>query len=124
MKQYVFNSFGAAPMSDYNSSALTALRGELKTKVVMRPLLIDMLKIPAGGFMTTAEAVCVRNAESPMEELITILLSKGDKEFDIFYSMLQNSNHLAWADSLKQKAESLRETDRMEGIRILPKVVC
>ena len=105
-------------MSDYNSSALTALRGELKTKVVMRPLLIDMLEIPAGGFMTTAEAVSVRNAESPMEQLITILLGKGDKEFDIFHSMLQNSNHLAWADSLKQKAESLRETDRMEGKNI------
>ena len=43
-----------------------------------------------------------------MGELITILLSKGDKEFDIFCDMLQNSNHLAWADNLKQKAGSLR----------------
>ena len=115
MKQYVFNSFGAAPMSDYNASALTALRGELKTKVVMEPHLVDMLEIPAGGFMTAAEASTVRNAESPMGELIKILLGKGDKDFDIFCDMLQNSNHLAWAVKLKQKAESLRTGDRKEG---------
>ena len=75
-------------MNDYNSNALIALRGELKIKVVMRPLLIDMLEIPAGGFMTRAEAESVRSAESPMEQLITILLGKGDKEFDIFCDML------------------------------------
>ena len=115
MKQYVFNSFGAAPMSDYNSNALIALRGELRTKVVMRPHLNDMLEIPAGGFMTAAEALTVRNAESPMGQLIKILLGKGDKEFDIFCDMLRKSNHLAWADNLKQKAESLRAGGRKEG---------
>ena len=102
-------------MSDFNSSALTALQGELKTRVVMEPELIDMLEISAGGFMTAAEAMSVQNAASPMGKLITILLSKGDKEFDIFCEMLRKSNHCAWATSLKQKAESLRAGDRMEG---------
>ena len=102
-------------MSDYNSDALTALQGELKTKVVMRPLLIDMLAIPAGGFMTRAEASSVQNAESPMGELITILLGKGDNEFDIFCDMLRKSNHCAWAVKLKQKAESLRTGDQKKG---------
>ena len=102
-------------MSDYNSNALTALRGELKTKVVMGPLLIDMLETSAGGFMTMAEALTVQKANSQMGELITILLGKGDKEFDIFCDMLRKSNHCAWADSLKQKAESLRARDGTEG---------
>ena len=112
---YAFNSFGTAPMSDYNSNALTALRGELKTKVVMEPHLVDMLEIPAEGFMTAAEASTVRNAESPMEQLIAILLGKGNKEFDIFCDMLRKSNHCAWAVKLKQKAESLRTGVQKKG---------
>ena len=102
-------------MSDYNLNALTALRLELKTKVVMKPHLIDILEIPAGGFMTAPEAQSVRNAESPMEQLIIILLGKGDTEFDIFCDMLQKSNYCAWAVKLKQKAVSLRTGDQKEG---------
>ena len=102
-------------MSDCNSNALTALRGELKTKVVMEPHLMDMLEIPAGGFMTTAEARSVRNTESPMEQLIAILLGKTDKEFDIFCDMLEKSNYRVWADKLKQEALSLRTGDQKEG---------
>ena len=102
-------------MSDCNSNALTALRLELKTKIVMGPHLINMLEIPAGGFMTTAEAQSVRNAESPMEQLIAILLGKGDKEFDIFCDMLEKSNYCVWAVKLKQVAVSLRTGDRNEG---------
>ena len=102
-------------MSEYNSNALTALQGELRTKVIMGPLLVDMLEKPAGGFMNAAEALTVRNAESPMGQLIGILLGKGDKEFAIFCEMLRKSNHCAWAVSLKQKAESLRTGDRQEG---------
>ena len=112
---YVFYFFGTAPMSDCNSNALTALRLELKTKIVMGPHLINMLEIPAGGFMSTAEAQSVRNAESPMEQLIAILLGKGDKEFDIFCDMLRKSNHCAWAVKLKQKAESLRTGVQKKG---------
>ena len=53
-------------MSDYNSNALIALRGDLKWKVVMEASLTDMLEMPAGGFMTAAEASTVRHANSPM----------------------------------------------------------
>ena len=102
-------------MSKYNSSALTALRGELKTKVVMSAQLMDMLEVEAGGFMTTAEAQSVRNHLSPMGRLIEILLSKGDKEFDIFCDMLQESNHRTWAVTLKWTAEKFRTKYRREG---------
>ena len=77
-------------MSEYNSNALTALQGELKTKVVMGPLLVDMLEKPAGGFMNAAEALTVRNAESPMGR-DWILLGKGDKEFALSAKMLERA---------------------------------
>ena len=102
-------------MSDYNSNALIALRSDLKIKVKMKPLLIDMLQPPAGGFMNPAEEQSVRNAESPMEELITILLGKGNKEFSTFCDMLEKSNHSAWANRLRQEAEWYRAKNQMNG---------
>lgn len=103
-------------MSDYNVKALTALRAELKTTIVMDTHLIDMLETEAGGFMTRQEAQSVRSDDkSKMGRLIDILLSKGDKEFRIFYEMLRNSNHLAWAEMLEQKAESFKSKVLKEG---------
>ena len=92
-------------MSDYNSSALIAFRERLKTSVAMKPHLIDMLEVQAGGFMTRAEAQSVRNAEDPMGQLIEILLGKGDKEFNTFCDMLEKSNHRGWANNLRQEAK-------------------
>ena len=102
-------------MSDYNSYALIALQGELRTKVVMSPHLTDMLDTAAGGFMTRAEALSVRSAASQMEQLIEILSGKEDKHFDFFCNMLRKSNHCAWADALKWKAKSLRANFRGKG---------
>ena len=110
-----FHPLGIGPMSDYNSDALIALRSELQTKVVMMPHLIDMLQKPAGGFMTTAEELRVRNDANQMGRLIEILLGKGDKEFDTFCDMLEKSNHAPWAHKLKQQAERLRVKNRDEG---------
>lgn len=109
----MFPSFWfTGPMSDYNSRALTALRGKLKTKVKICPNLVDMLERDGGGFMTTAEAQSVEDDQCPMERLIKILLGKGDEDFHIFCDMLQKSNYCAWALMLKQKAESLRAGDQ------------
>ena len=102
-------------MSDYNSKALIALRPDLKIKVKVKPLLIDMLQPPAGGFMNPAEEQSVRNADNPMEELIAILLSKGDKEFNTFCDMLERSNHSAWANRLTQEAEWHRAKNQTDG---------
>ena len=105
-------------MSDFNSNALIALRGDLKTKVRMSPHLTDLLEVPAGGFMTTAEAQSVRGDDSQMGQLIDILHCKGDKEFHIFCNMLRNSNHRAWADRLEQEAERFRTKDQKQGEKI------
>ena len=101
-------------MSDYNSNALKALQRRLKTSVVMDEL-IDMLELPAGGFMNETEAQSVLNATSPMRQLIKILLSKGDKAFNTFCDMLERSNHSAWADSLRQEAEWYRAKNQTGG---------
>ena len=111
----MYRLFGTGPMSGYNSSALTAFREKLKTNVAMKPHLIDMLEEQAGGFRTRAKAKSVRNAEDPMEELIAILLGKGDKEFNTFCDMLEKGNHSAWADGLRQKAEWYKTKKEMDG---------
>ena len=110
-------------MSDFNSNALTALRGDLKTKVMMRPHLTDLLEEPAGGFMTKAEAQSVRSDESQMEWLIDILHCKGDKMFYVFCDMLRISNHHAWADRLKQEAERFRTKDQKHGEKVWHRIL-
>ena len=102
-------------MSDYYSKALIELRPDLKIKVAMKPHLIDLLQPPTGGFMNPAEEQSVRNADNPMGELITILLSKGDEEFNIFCDMLKRSNHSAWADRLTEKAQRYRTKNQTNG---------
>ena len=106
-------------MSDFNLSALTALRVQLKSKVEMGPHLNDILEIAAGGFMTKPEAQSVRNAaDSQMGRLIEILQGKGDKEFDTFCEMLRKSNYSVWADKLKQEAEANKEGEKCSIVTI------
>ena len=109
-------SLSAPIMSEYNVKALTALRTELKTKIVMGPHLNDMLEKSAGGFMTRPEAQSVlSDSESQMGRLIDILKGKGDEEFRIFCKMLQKSNYPAWAEKLEQEAESFKSKVLGEG---------
>ena len=102
-------------MSDFNSSALAALQGDLKKNVIMSPQLFDMLEIPQGGFMTREEAKDVRSYASPMDRLIEMLRGKTDKEFDTFRDMLEKSNYRAWACKLKQEAERFKTLALQEG---------
>lgn len=110
---------GMTPMSDFNSKALMALQGELKTKVEMGPHLIDILEIAAGGFMTKPEAQSVRSDdESQMGRLIEILQDKGDVEFDVFCEMLRMSKYSVWADKLKQEAETQKKGEKCGMVAI------
>lgn len=93
-------------MSKKNHDALVALKVDLRTNVKMS-LLLDMLEVPAGGFMNKAEAVIVRAKVGDFEqmgELIEILKGKGDAQFMTFCIMLTNSGHQEWANKLKSKA--------------------
>ena len=43
--------------------------------------------------------------------LIEILFGKGDREFNIFCDMLDNSNHRGWANSLRLQAKPNRQKE-------------
>ena len=103
-------------MSEWNKSALVKLKGRLKTNILMTGLR-DMLQTPAGGFMSTMEARSVTDLSGEMnqiEQMIKILLGKGDKEFAIFTKMLRCSNYGVWANELESAAESFKKCAGME----------
>ena len=69
--------------------------------------LTDTLEKAAGGFMSHGEAEAVRNKPNNperMEELIRILLGKGNLDFKIFCEMLRQCNYELWADELEKRA--------------------
>ena len=100
------------PMSELNASALIKLKGKLKLNVKMTEL-ADILETQAGGFMSRTEAQRVRakiGEEQQMEEVISILLGKGNTEFATFCQMLQKCNYAVWAHKLESEAKSIQKT--------------
>ena len=99
-------------MSEWNAGALIKLKGKLKLNVKMTEL-ADILETQAGGFMSRTEAQSVRakiGEEQQIEEVISILLGKGDTEFATFCQMLQKCNYAVWAHKLESEAESIQKT--------------
>ena len=104
------------PMSEWNVSALEALKGKLKLNVKMIKL-VDLLQTVAGGFMDRTEAQCVRaktGDAQQIEQVIDILLGKGDNEFAIFCQMLRQSNYQVWAHQLELEADKFKTTVGMK----------
>ena len=105
-------------MSKWNVDALVALKGKLKLNVKMIAL-ANILEIPAGGFMSRAEAQSVRaktGDDQQMELVIEILLGKGDKEFATFCQMLRQSNYQVWGRELALEAEKFKTSDGMKHL--------
>ena len=103
-------------MSEWNKSALVKLEGRLMENILMTGLR-SILQTPAGGFMSTMEARSVTDLSGEMnqiEQMIKILLGKGDKEFAIFIKMLRRSNYGVWANELESAAESFKKCAGME----------
>ena len=98
------------PMSEWNTNALVKLKGELKLNIKMIKL-IDILQTPAGGFMDSAEIQNVKamiGDAQQIEQVIGILLGKGNKEFTIFCQLLRRSNYKGWAHQLELEAEKFK----------------
>ena len=98
-------------MKEWNCKALTAMMGDLKTKVKLEHGLIDKLETVAGGFMNSPEAQSVEskpNNAAQMGELIQILKGKSDAAFGRFCQMLQDTNYKVWAEELEKKAREFR----------------
>ena len=103
-------------MSEWNMRALVKLKGKLKECILMTGLR-DILQTPAGGFMSDVEACSVTDLSGEMnqiEQIITILLGKGDKEFATFTKMLRYSSSGVWANELESAAESFKKFAGME----------
>lgn len=97
-------------MKKWNCDALTALKGKLKSKVILGDELIDNLETVAGGFMSEREAQTVQSKSgnaAQMEKVIEILKGKSDAAFGIFCQMLKDSSNETWADELEKKAKEL-----------------
>ena len=113
-------------MSEWNVDALVALKGKLKLKVKMIAL-ASILEIPAGGFMSSAEAQSVRDKTGDaqqIEQVIDILQGKGDKEFATFCQMLQKSNYPVWAHELEVEAEKFKTSDGMKRLLLAFLLLC
>ena len=99
------------PMENWNHRALTALKGDLKRKVIVRNGLNDILEVDAGGFMSEAEAQMVKNRPNnaeQMQEIIWILQGKSNAAFRTFCQMLQQVNYGALANKLEEKAGQIK----------------
>ena len=100
-------------MEEWNVRALTALRGDLKNKVIVNNGLIDILEKDAGGFMSRAEAQSVEsikpNNAGQIGEIIKILQGKSNAAFGVFCHLLREVSYDAWADELEKKARQFKE---------------
>ena len=99
-------------MEKWNVKALTALKGDLKSNVIVKNGLIDTLEIDADGFMSKAEVQTVESKSSDPEqmgEIIRILQGKSEADFGIFCQLLRRVAYNAWATKLEEKAREFKE---------------
>ena len=104
-------------MSQCKKDALIALERNLKKYLSLEEL-IDLLEKPAGGFMTEAEKMSVREQpkrKDKVEHIITLLRGKGDQDFDIFIKVLRESGNEVWAEQLEQKVQKLEKKSKSGG---------
>ena len=103
-----FSDGSSGPMSPWNNDALVSLKERLKLNVSMNTGLSDRLEKAAGGFMSRPEAQMVRELSSNIDrvgKVIETLLGKRNEDFATFCTMLQETNHVVWADELEKQAE-------------------
>ena len=111
-------STSPVPMSKWNKDALISLERDLKINVNPDEM-IDLLEVPAGGFMTEGErmSVCEQpNRREKVGRIITLLRGKGDRDFDIFMKLLRKSGNEVWAGQLEEKVWLIK-TDPQGGGR-------
>ena len=102
----------ASPMSEARRGAIEVLRPRLKLYVNVKGGLEDRLHKVTGGFMNYEELQAVSEQRAPsakVDKILTILLGKGDNEFDIFLKLLEETNQIAWVQELRQQARAQGE---------------
>ena len=75
---------------------------ELRVGVIVSNFLPD-LHCDAGGFLTEVEYATISSKRcnvSQVDELVTILLTKENADFDSFYRVLEKSEYRGWSEKL------------------------
>lgn len=92
----------------------SALRGQhlaMRQSISVSNVLRD-LRCGEGGFLTEEEYASITdqsdNAEQ-MDELMKVLLTKKDKDFESFCNLLEKHSYRWWSEKLKEAAGKLAE---------------
>ena len=91
--------------------ALRRYSPELRTGFIVNNLLPD-LHCDAGGFLTDVESLKISSKScnvSQVDELIVILLTKENRDFDSFCRVLKKGGCVRWSEKLNQSVSPTKQ---------------
>ena len=97
-------------MDDARKRALREHHSDLRTGIRVNNLLPD-LHCDAGGFLTDVESPTISSKScnvSQVDELIVILLTKENRDFDSFCRVLKKGGYSGWSERLNHSARQGR----------------
>ena len=104
------SNFQTPAMDAARNRALRRYNPELRTEIIVNNLLPDLHR-DAGGFLTDVESLTVSSKRcnvGQVDELITILLTKENADFDSFCHILKKGDYGHWSEVLSQSAASAK----------------
>ena len=95
-------------MDDHRKKALRLYHSDLRTGIIVSHFL-PKLHREAGGFLTDVESETIAAKKSSgnveqVDELIGVLLTKENKDFDYFCDVLEKEGHQSLSNRLKVAA--------------------
>ena len=99
-------------MDDARKRALRKHHSDLRTGIIVNNFLPD-LHYAAGGFLTDVESDTISSASmtsnvSQVDKLVTVLLTKEDRDFDSFCRVLKKGGYSGWSERLSHSARQGR----------------
>lgn len=99
-------NWSSPAMDDPRRKSLRRYNSDLRAGVIVNNFLPD-LHCDAGGFLTEVEYTTITSKScnvSQVDELVTILLTKENGDFDSFCRVLEKSGHRSWSEKLNHSA--------------------
>lgn len=97
-------------MDDARKSAIRKHHSDLRTGIIVKNLLPD-LHCAAGGFLTDVESLTISSKTcnvSQVDEVVAVLLTKEDRDFDSFCRVLKKGGYSRWSERLNHSARQGR----------------
>ena len=94
-------------MDDRRKKALRQYHTDLRTGIIVNHFL-PKLHSDAGGFLTDVESGEIKKTSgnvAQVDELIDVLLTKENKDFDCFCDVLEKEGHQSLSNRLKAAAD-------------------